>query len=372
MLPEHAPRVLLTAVTEQVTVSAKLTKPVTLIGSRRDCDLSIGHSDVCKVHCALVNTGTGIIATDLCTRSGTFVNGQPVSLAALRPGDELRVGSEPVGVWFPRPPDEPTPTSADEHEADFELRRPLRLTGTEQSFGIATLPAVIGRRSACAVVLDTPDVSLTHALLFLFEGRLAIFDLGSRSGTYINGQRVGLAWLADGDELSIGGERLSVTFDGSQVAPPSAAAAVVAVDAVDVPLDAAGPPDPACAGLDAGPSSSRAPAAGELAAISRREAELDHREAELDEREAKLAAAERELARRQAEVARRERTNAEAAAQVAASLDELNEACRTFGLARTLAVQPSDPDAPPATPAGPNAGLGWQHAADAPDQAKLR
>ncbi len=390
VLPGHAPQVLLTAVTEQVTVSAKLTKPVTLIGSRRDCDLSIGHSDVAKVHCALVNTGTEIIVTDLCTRSGTFVNGRPISLARLRPGDEFQVGSEPVGVWFSRQADDSAPPPADEHEDDFELRPPLRLTGAERSYVLTTLPAVIGRRSACPVVLDTPDVSLTHALLFLIEGRPAVFDLGSRSGTYLNGQRVGLAWLADGDELSIGGERLSLTFDGREQAPPTAAAAAdltasaaeadltaSATEAddgvVDIPQNTVGLPGPGRERLDARPSSARAPTRGELAALGQREAALD-------EREARLAAAECELARRQAELAERERANAEAAAQVAASLDELRETCRALGLARALAAQPADPNPRPAAAARPNGGLGdpvsedakarigWQHVADAADR----
>jgi pSer/pThr/pTyr-binding forkhead associated (FHA) protein len=284
-------------------------------------------------------------------------------------------------VWFPQQADDSAPPPAGEHEDDFELRRPLRLTGAERSYELTALPAVIGRRSTCPVVLDTPDVSLTHALLFSIEDRPAIFDLGSRSGTYLNGQRVGLAWLADGDELSIGGEKLSLTFGGLQETPPTTAAAadptasVAEADnsVVDVLQNTARLRDSGRERLDARPSSARAPTRGEFAALSQREAALD-------EREARLAAAERELACRQAELAERERANAEAAAQVAASLDELRETCRVLGLTRALAAQPTNPNSRPVAPAGPsdglggtvsgdaNARIGWQHVADAADR----
>ena len=87
------------------------------------------------------------------------------------------------------------------------------------------LPAVIGRRQACQVVLDTPDVSLGHALLLAIEGRLAVFDLGSRSGTYVNSERVTLVWLRPGDHLSIGGEQLTVHWEGAErIGSPGATA----------------------------------------------------------------------------------------------------------------------------------------------------
>ncbi len=218
-LSARAPRLHLTAGAGHDAVFAETTQPVTLIGSRRDCDLFIGHSDVSKIHCALVNTGVSIIATDLCSRSGTFVNGQQISIATLHPEDELRVGSELVEVRFLEPEDDSARLATRENEADDTLTGVLRLTAAEQQYELTKLPAVIGRRHICRIVLDTPDVSLAHALLFTIEGQPAIYDLGSRSGTYLNGERVMLAWLHDGDQLCIGGEDLSLTWDRSQPAP---------------------------------------------------------------------------------------------------------------------------------------------------------
>ena len=347
-LPASAPRVLLTAVAESVTVSAETTKLVTLIGSRRDCDLSIGQSDVSKVHCALVNTGTNIVVADLGTRAGTFVNGRPVSVATLCPGDELRVGSEPVAVWFGESTDGSVSPAADENQGDLELPRPLRLEGAGQSYELTRLPAVIGRRSTCQVVLDTPDVSLAHALLFAVGGRPAICDLGSRSGTYLNGQRVGLGWLADGDVLSIGGEKLSVVLGSLREVPPDAAAdtdpgvpSLETSDGTDADLgNAAFSPDSGHEGLDAEPTIPWASARGDRAA-------LEQREAALDEREAKLAAAERELARKQAELAERETTDEEGVKRIAQLMGALGEAWQVFGFGDAAAARCAEPDPRP-------------------------
>jgi len=364
-LPAGAPRVLLTAVAESVTVSAETTKLVTLIGSRRDCDLSIGQSDVSKVHCALVNTGTKIVVADLCTRAGTFVNGRPVSVATLCPGDELRVGSEPVAVWFADAMDGSVSPAADENQGDLELPRPLRLEGAGQSSELTRLPAVIGRRSACQVVLDTPDVSLAHALLFAVGGRPAICDLGSRSGTYLNGQRVGLAWLADGDVLSIGGEKLSLTLGSLREVPPDAAAnadpgvpSLETSDGTDAEVEnAALSPDSGDEGLDAEPTIPWASARGDLAA-------LEQREAALAEREARLAAAERELARKQAELAERETADEDAAKRIVQLMGALGEAWQVFGFGDAGTAPCAEPDPRPGMLAESGSDLGSSGSGD--------
>ena len=67
------------------------------------------------------------------------------------------------------------------------LTKPLVLRWKEDEFRLDSLPAVIGRRQACRVLIDTPDVSLAHALLLTINECPAVMDLGSRSGTFING-----------------------------------------------------------------------------------------------------------------------------------------------------------------------------------------
>src|SRR5213595_1561602 len=64
----------------------------------------------------------------------------------------------------------------------------------------------IGREEDCNVVLrEDLEVSRRHARLEpLPDGRVAIRDLGSRNGTYVNGRRVDAALLKGGEEIKLG------------------------------------------------------------------------------------------------------------------------------------------------------------------------
>jgi predicted component of type VI protein secretion system len=62
---------------------------------------------------------------------------------------------------------------------------------------------VVGRHPACDVRLDVLRVSRHHCCLTLQADVLVVRDLGSTNGTKINGLRVRVGQLRDGDELSI-------------------------------------------------------------------------------------------------------------------------------------------------------------------------
>jgi pSer/pThr/pTyr-binding forkhead associated (FHA) protein len=188
---------------------AESSTPVLLIGSRRDCQISLQNNEVSAVHCAVVNTGRDIVVLDLCSRTGISVNDQAVQVARLFAGDVLSVGGVRCQV---------SGESAAGDEARSrdiaELDCPLRLAVNGETRELKRLPAVVGRRKACHVMVDTPDVSLAHALLFTIDGRPVVFDVGSRSGTFVNQERIDVAWLADGDVIDIGGEKLTVNWSG--------------------------------------------------------------------------------------------------------------------------------------------------------------
>ncbi|MFQ5804818.1 MAG: FHA domain-containing protein [Phycisphaerae bacterium] len=310
-LPAGAARLRIAAPAGQPTAHVETCQPVTLIGSRRDCDLFIGQDDVSKTHCALVNTGSAIIASDLCSRCGTFVNGQRISAAALHPGDEFHVGSVPVEVRFLDAPAGSATGAACENDADSGLPAPLRLNGAEQEYELAALPAVIGRRHACQVLLDTPDVSLAHALLFTIGGCPAIFDLGSRSGTYLNSERVTLAWLRDGDRLCIGGEELSLVWEGPQfakceVSVTEAAGVTDSLDAGDTaaPLQLNSLEDlgSMIEGLKAEISASQARLDERATVLQQRELELEQRSAELEPDRTRLTVEKQQCEQQAAEL----------------------------------------------------------------------
>ncbi len=72
--------------------SFSVTRDMTVIGRREDCDLRIPVGDVSRKHCRLVRDGDAIRVEDLGSSNGTYVNGQRVQEATLTPGDSVQVG----------------------------------------------------------------------------------------------------------------------------------------------------------------------------------------------------------------------------------------------------------------------------------------
>ena len=80
-------------------------------------------------------------------------------------------------------------------------------------YELTTDSLTLGRYPLADIVIDDPTVSYRHALLTRGAATYRIADLGSDSGTYVNGQRVGAepVALAPGDVILLG-SRLSAAF----------------------------------------------------------------------------------------------------------------------------------------------------------------
>lgn len=66
----------------------------------------------------------------------------------------------------------------------------------------------IGRGPTCDIMLADETVSTQHAALWVDGATVYVQDLGSRNGTFINGERIrGIARACDGDELRFGSAR---------------------------------------------------------------------------------------------------------------------------------------------------------------------
>ena len=64
---------------------------------------------------------------------------------------------------------------------------------------------VLGRSPRCDVQIEESGVSRQHAALeCIGDGTVQIVDLGSRNGTFVNGERVSRRTLQDGDKIQIG------------------------------------------------------------------------------------------------------------------------------------------------------------------------
>jgi predicted component of type VI protein secretion system len=72
--------------------SFSITRDMTVIGRREDCDLRIPLSDVSRKHCRLILDGDVIKVEDLGSSNGTYRNGERVQQTELTAGDTLQIG----------------------------------------------------------------------------------------------------------------------------------------------------------------------------------------------------------------------------------------------------------------------------------------
>jgi hypothetical protein len=74
----------------------------------------------------------------------------------------------------------------------------------EQEITLTRLPAMIGRSPEADVHLDDSCVSRQHCVIDEMNGRPLVRDLGSKNGTFINGEAVQKAVVRPDDRISIG------------------------------------------------------------------------------------------------------------------------------------------------------------------------
>jgi predicted component of type VI protein secretion system len=72
--------------------SFSITRDITVIGRREDCDLRIPLGDVSRKHCRLIHDGEIFRVEDLGSSNGTFRNGERVQEATLQAGDSVQLG----------------------------------------------------------------------------------------------------------------------------------------------------------------------------------------------------------------------------------------------------------------------------------------
>ena len=76
--------------------------------------------------------------------------------------------------------------------------------GDDRPFPIRKERTVLGRDAHCDVRIPIPAVALRHCEVILGADSLRLVDLGSVTGTRLNGEAVHEAVLADADEVTVG------------------------------------------------------------------------------------------------------------------------------------------------------------------------
>lgn len=231
------------------------------VGRSAANELVVDHPAVSKVHARLQRTADYLVLQDLCSSNGTYLNGQPTTMALLEENNLLSIGGAVVYTVeiergdlavvseaappspsggeeeaAPSPASDDTRCDWDPEQATFmERSRPdkkldtallsvelppriarVRLTGDMITFA-ATKPGVyeIGRAAGAALRLQHPAVSRVQGYLTLAADRSSarLQHVGTAL-TFLNGQILeGSAELRHGDHLELAGVPLEVGVD---------------------------------------------------------------------------------------------------------------------------------------------------------------
>jgi ABC-type multidrug transport system ATPase subunit len=195
-----------------------------LLGRDAAADVRFDDHRVSRRHALIRFEGGGWLVEDLGSSNGTFVDGARVSAHVVAAPVRIRLGSPADGPEVDLEPllAEPAPPP----RAPAEMTVALAAAGPAAEGADAGPGAVdlgrrvavhpirsgvvrIGRAPDCDIVLADPHVSRNHAELRWEErGGWQVRDLGSHNGTYVNGRRITVAPLREGDILSLGRRHL--------------------------------------------------------------------------------------------------------------------------------------------------------------------
>ncbi len=73
-----------------------------------------------------------------------------------------------------------------------------------QIFHLAKLSQTLGRKSEQDIVLDDPSISSLHAQITKEDDEWKIINLLSSNGTFLNGKKISISPLKDGDKIHLG------------------------------------------------------------------------------------------------------------------------------------------------------------------------
>ncbi len=187
------------------------------IGRAPENGLQLSIDGVSRQHAQVTPDGDGFWIEDLNSANGTFLNGVRVTKERLAHLDVITLGRVADLIVDARSVAAPT-VGAVTGDAFLEL-----LDGPEAGTRVI-VPAgelTIGRAAPSNLLIDSRVVSKLHARLRRTTDRLALDDLDSPNGTFVNGARITTnRVLRDGDTISIAGVRsFRVHLSGGAPAP---------------------------------------------------------------------------------------------------------------------------------------------------------
>lgn len=175
------------------------------LGSHADNTLVLDGLGIEEFHAELLIEPSRVILRS--TPGTCIVNDLPVDdHYELGANDELRIGKERFLIIDPKR--QPTaaglktvkPGQAAQQPADWVLE-PDHPKLKSLDFSIRGR-SILGRAKDCELSVPYKLLSREHAEFWVEDGKLHLKDLGSSNGSFVNGERIEQATLADGDKVA--------------------------------------------------------------------------------------------------------------------------------------------------------------------------
>jgi ABC-type multidrug transport system ATPase subunit len=179
-----------------------LTEPTYTLGRSPENDIVINDPAVSRFHARLEKRDSSYEIVDLDSTNGLSLNGSKFDRRLLVLGDLLQIGQS----------------------VQLEFRSTSPAAEAPKPAAIELPPVdevmIIGRPGpGIDVVIDDPRVSRRHACVINQNGSMVIEDLGSETGTFVNGERLtARQMLNEGDVIRIGGQ--SFRWGAGTLQPP--------------------------------------------------------------------------------------------------------------------------------------------------------
>ena len=185
------------------------------IGRDPRCEMVVADPQVSAHHVTIQRTPQGYILTDQGSGNGTYVNGQRVQQVLLRGGETIQIGQTVLrfgtdGSVVAAPGNDAGGTTVRAPQSASQVAYLAVMVGAQEFSRVAIAAGtVLGRGPECPVDLNADAlVSREHARLDCQMGQWVVSDLGSRTGTFVNGQLARQQVLRHGDEIRVGNTRL--------------------------------------------------------------------------------------------------------------------------------------------------------------------
>ena len=193
------------------------------LGRGAENDMVIEDNAVSRSHAMIRVRDDEMILVDLGSRGGTKVAGQTLQGKPLAPGGIVKIGQTTLNlVEVEAGEAAPGPVSSG---GETMVAQPQASAGgvmivqsgpdAGKSFPLVQGDNAVGRDPTGQVVLSDEAVSRRHVLIRHEQGNAMVFDLGSRTGTQVDGGSLGGYVLSGGAIITLGTTELVLMQPGS-------------------------------------------------------------------------------------------------------------------------------------------------------------